>query len=343
MSNRIPHIFLSYAREDFEGVLELYNKLQAAGFKPWMDKKNILPGEKWEQSIWKAVRRSDFFLIFLSANSVNKRGFLQKEIREALNIWKEKLEDDIYLIPVRLDDSEIPTSLSEFEWVNMYEESGWESLLRSISAGMERNSQPHKLQTSSGEGRPKIENIIGEKSSAFSLKGFLTHPLVIVVSAGIIAVLLTYYNNVKQKDFDNYRSLQQRELESQQFFSNELNIIRIQKIGEVWEQIGNTEAEVDELLNKVNNESGSNGKVVETIADLIEKDVAIINKNRFWLGEQNYNRINNYVDLNRKYVVEKLLGPPGMDLSELAAKRTQAKQDIIQIRESMLSESQPGK
>jgi hypothetical protein len=65
-----------------------------------MDKKDILPGERWKSSIRKAVRDSDFFLACLSANSINKRGWIQKEIKDALDIWQEKLEDDIYLIPV---------------------------------------------------------------------------------------------------------------------------------------------------------------------------------------------------------------------------------------------------
>lgn len=163
MINRIPHIFLSYAREDFERVLELYDRLHATGFKPWIDKRDILPGEKWEHSIWKAVRRSDFFLICLSANSVSKRGFLQKEVREALNIWKEKLDDDIYLIPVRLDECEIPAALSEFEWVNMYEEQGWYRLIEAISVGVERSSQPYRVQTPSGEIRVRTETISESK------------------------------------------------------------------------------------------------------------------------------------------------------------------------------------
>ena len=37
-------IFLSYAREDAERVENLYQKLSDAGFKPWMDKKDILGG-----------------------------------------------------------------------------------------------------------------------------------------------------------------------------------------------------------------------------------------------------------------------------------------------------------
>jgi hypothetical protein len=131
-------IFLSYAREDEEKVEDLYQKLSDASFKPWMDTKDILPGERWKSSIQKAIRRSDFFLACLSANSVNKRGFLQKEIKDALDIWLEKLDSDIYLIPVRLEDCEVPESLRVFQWVNLFEEDGWPRLAKAIQVGMER-------------------------------------------------------------------------------------------------------------------------------------------------------------------------------------------------------------
>ncbi|NIO68956.1 MAG: TIR domain-containing protein [Anaerolineae bacterium] len=45
-----------------------------------------LPGEKWELAIQKAIRRSDFFLVCLSANSIDKRGWIQKEIKQVLDI-----------------------------------------------------------------------------------------------------------------------------------------------------------------------------------------------------------------------------------------------------------------
>ena len=131
-------IFLSYAREDEEKVEELYQKLSDAGFKPWMDKKDILPGEQWKSRIPQAIRRSDFFLVCLSANSVSKRGWVQREMKQALDLWQEKLEDDIYLIPVRLEDCEAPEGLREFQWVNLFEEGGWEQLVRAIRVGMER-------------------------------------------------------------------------------------------------------------------------------------------------------------------------------------------------------------
>jgi hypothetical protein len=127
-------IFLSYAREDEEKVEKLYQRLSEAGFKPWMDKKDIRPGEKWKTAIQKAIRDSDFFLACLSANSVSKRGILQGEVKEALDIWQEKLKSDIYLIPVRLEDCEVPENLRDFQWVDLFEEDGWTRLKEAIEA-----------------------------------------------------------------------------------------------------------------------------------------------------------------------------------------------------------------
>jgi len=136
-----PQIFLSYAREDEEKVKELYQKLSDVEFKPWMDKKDILPGEKWGLVIQQAIRDSDFFLVCLSANSVSKRGWVQREMKQALDIWQEKLDSDIYLIPVRLEDCEAPESLRDFQWVNLFEEDGWTRLVKAIQVGMERQAK----------------------------------------------------------------------------------------------------------------------------------------------------------------------------------------------------------
>jgi hypothetical protein len=135
-------IFLSYARPDQEKVEAIYERLSDAGFNPWMDTKDILPGEQWEVSILKAIQDSNFFLIFLSAKSISKRGFLQKEVKDALDILDQMLESDIYLIPVRLENCEVPERLRHLQWVDLFEPDGWERLIRAIREGMERRATP---------------------------------------------------------------------------------------------------------------------------------------------------------------------------------------------------------
>jgi SAM-dependent methyltransferase len=127
-------LFLSYERKDEEAVEELYQQLKAAGYQPWMDRHDILPGQRWSDAIKKAVKESDFFLPCLSPNSVDKRGIIQKELRYALDRLDEALDSDIYLIPVRLQDMEIPEVISEFQWVDLFNPSGFERLVNAIEA-----------------------------------------------------------------------------------------------------------------------------------------------------------------------------------------------------------------
>ncbi len=92
---RPAQIFLCYARQDAALVSALYEKLSLAGFKPFMDTKDILPGEDWKQVLMNTIREAPFFLACLSNNSVDKRGVIQEEIREALNVWRQKFDSDI--------------------------------------------------------------------------------------------------------------------------------------------------------------------------------------------------------------------------------------------------------
>lgn len=40
-------IFLCYAHMDSPRIENYYRQLIAAGYKPWMDSKDILPGQDW--------------------------------------------------------------------------------------------------------------------------------------------------------------------------------------------------------------------------------------------------------------------------------------------------------
>ncbi|MCB9090448.1 MAG: TIR domain-containing protein [Calditrichae bacterium] len=131
-------VFISYARKDLGKVKELYQQLQEAGFSPWQDIHEILPGEVWHDALMRAIREAPFFLACLSTNSVNKRGVIQEELKEALQIWRGKLDDDIYFIPVRLEDCPVPEALAKFQWVDLHTDGGFAKLHRALRAGMEK-------------------------------------------------------------------------------------------------------------------------------------------------------------------------------------------------------------
>lgn len=134
-------IFLSYGREDLARVRDLDTQLSAAGYKCWLDKRDILGGEGWEAAIEKAIHDSAFFLACLSTRTIGKRGVLQREIKLGLRICETMLESDIYLIPIRFDECAVPGELDRFQWVDYFEPDGWASLTKAIRAGLQRRAR----------------------------------------------------------------------------------------------------------------------------------------------------------------------------------------------------------
>jgi hypothetical protein len=138
-------IFLCHASEDKPKVRNLYFRLRAAGFNPWLDEEDLLPGQNWEAEITRAVRESDVVLVCLSKNATNKTGFVQKEVVFALDVADKQPEGTIYLIPVRLDNCEVPDRLQRWQWVDLYSPAGYsfaddERLIRALNERAKRKA-----------------------------------------------------------------------------------------------------------------------------------------------------------------------------------------------------------
>jgi hypothetical protein len=124
-------IFISYAKEDADYARKLYRELKDAGASPWLDEEDLFPGKRWEIEIEAQISESDYFIALISSRSVAKRGYVQREIRYALDVLDRIPEKEIYLIPARLDKCE-PSHrrLQNIHWVDLYPD--WEKGLRKI-------------------------------------------------------------------------------------------------------------------------------------------------------------------------------------------------------------------
>lgn len=146
-----PQIFLSYAYEDRAKVIGISRELAKAGFQTWLDVENLLPGQDWEVEIRKALKESDFVFIFLTRNSTTKEGYLQKEINSALRLADEKPEGAIYLIPIKLEDVEVPDSLKHIQWLEFYKSDGLKKLFEALNVNLKRKLRDNEQLRSSVE------------------------------------------------------------------------------------------------------------------------------------------------------------------------------------------------
>ena len=134
-------IFLAHANEDKKVVSELYDRLKSAGYKPWLDKKDLIAGQNWRSVIPEAIAKSQLFIACLSSRSIAKQGFVQREFRMALTYAADRPPSSIYIIPLRFDECEIPNlrqdeyglNLRDLHWLDYWEADGFDNLERAIA------------------------------------------------------------------------------------------------------------------------------------------------------------------------------------------------------------------
>ena len=113
-------VFLCHATIDRPMVKDLYRYLKRRSILPWLDSENLLPGQDWRIEIPKAIASSDVILICLSQEAIDKQGYVQKEIRFALDKAAEIPEGRIFIIPVRLEECTVPESMQRYQWVDLF-------------------------------------------------------------------------------------------------------------------------------------------------------------------------------------------------------------------------------
>lgn len=163
-TTRPLQVFLSYASQDKSVVQELSRRLVDEGWiDAWLDVKKLLPGQDWRTKIEEAVETSDIVIICLSNNSVTKEGYVQKELRYAREIALEKPEETIFLVPLRLDDCEVPRGLRFYQWVDYFGEKKEESYSALIESLKLRYKQKLKLEEAERARKENLERVTAER------------------------------------------------------------------------------------------------------------------------------------------------------------------------------------
>jgi len=142
-------VFLCHSSSDKTEVKKLHNLLVERGADPWLDSEKLLPGQDWNYEILKALDASDVILLCLSKASVDKEGYVQREIRLALDRALEMPEGRIFLIPARLEECDLPYKIRTYQWVDLFTTDGMDKLIKSLNLRASQvNAQPLALDGS---------------------------------------------------------------------------------------------------------------------------------------------------------------------------------------------------
>ena len=123
----MPHVFISYVRENAKEIDRLVASLRAAGVEVWIDRESIRPGERWRTAITRAIREGACFIACFSKDSTTRgRTFMNDELAVAIDELRMRPHDRTWFIPVVLDGAAVPDrpigggeTLEALQWVDL--------------------------------------------------------------------------------------------------------------------------------------------------------------------------------------------------------------------------------
>jgi TIR domain-containing protein len=115
-----PRVFISYAKEDYERVSIFSGYLRKKGLNVFIDTDFLKIGDDWSQTILDRIESSDFFIICLSETAVNKKGFIQKELRYAYGLQDLMSGESAFILPLRLTECKPPRNLAKYQYIDWF-------------------------------------------------------------------------------------------------------------------------------------------------------------------------------------------------------------------------------
>lgn len=108
--------FISYASEDQKKVLEIVERLEAAGLVCWVAPRDVRPGREYPKEIIRGIEESESLVLILSSSS-NKSRFVPNEVESAYR--KGKL-----IFPFRIEEvmpsPELELLISKTHWIDAW-------------------------------------------------------------------------------------------------------------------------------------------------------------------------------------------------------------------------------
>ncbi len=127
-------VVLCHSPEDRKQARDLYQQLEADGFRPWLESEDLMPGQSRETEIARQIRDCDAVVVLLGDAFHRQAGLEQQIIKWALDVHWKQPPGSIFLIPALVEECEVPDNLRDLSPVRLFEEGGHEKLKRSLKA-----------------------------------------------------------------------------------------------------------------------------------------------------------------------------------------------------------------
>lgn len=145
-------LFISHATpQDNEFSIWLASRLEMMGYKVWLDKEGLLGGERFWQTIQKAIDSSAKVLLIYSNNIITEDGSLKQGIENEIEYAKSiassnNLKD--YIIPLHIDNSPYNLAIGFPNINHIPFEKNWADGLKALKKKLDKDDVPKTFNIS---------------------------------------------------------------------------------------------------------------------------------------------------------------------------------------------------
>lgn len=131
-------VFLIHAHDDRDAVHKLHQRLRRDSIDAWLDAANLQPGQDWQSEIRKAILTSDAVVVCISRAFNKQHGYRHEELKLAFE-KASLLVDEVFIIPARLEDCDMPESLRHLHRLDLFVKGGYKRLVRALKKPNEKD------------------------------------------------------------------------------------------------------------------------------------------------------------------------------------------------------------
>ena len=138
-----PKVFICHASENKDVAAYLSQKLEAAGFQPWFDQKDIRGGDRWDLSIEKTIKEDiDYFVVLQSQVMEQKfRSYFHKEIHLALAQQQCFKSNIRFVIPVKIESCHFSEDLEHLHTIDISNRDNIQQVIEVIKEDQRRRQK----------------------------------------------------------------------------------------------------------------------------------------------------------------------------------------------------------
>lgn len=115
-------IFISHSSQDKRTARKIARDLERIGHEVWLDEWKILVGQCIQTEIEKGIEEADFVVLLLSSHAVQSK-WVEREWRTAH--WNEINSQEIFILPVLIEKSSIPTLIQTKKYADFTKSYGF--------------------------------------------------------------------------------------------------------------------------------------------------------------------------------------------------------------------------